>query len=60
FEQVKNELTPFYNNKEVIYQSQFDQNETSFKRWEENMAEKKTMIIERLEAMKEQLKDIQK
>ncbi|MCK4989463.1 MAG: CotH kinase family protein, partial [Bacteroidales bacterium] len=40
FEQVKNELTPFYYNKEVIFQSQFDQHETSFKLWEENMAEK--------------------
>ena len=59
FEQVKNELTPFYYNKEVIFQSQFDQHETSFKLWEENMAEKKAMLKERLSAMKEQLEDIQ-
>ena len=59
FEQVKNELTPFYYNKEVIFQSQFDQHETSFKLWEENMAEKKAMLKERLSAMKEQLKVIQ-
>jgi uncharacterized protein (DUF2164 family) len=59
FEQVKNELTPFYYNKEVIFQSQFDEHETSFKLWEENMAEKKAMLKERLSAMKEQLKDIQ-
>ena len=58
FEQVKNELTPFYYNKEVIFQSQFDKNETSFKLWEENMAEKKAMLKERLSAMKEQLKVI--
>lgn len=55
FDQVKYELTPFYENREVISQSRFDENETSSRLWEENMAEKKAFLKERLGAMKEQL-----
>ena len=59
FEQVKAELLPFYYNEEVVAQSRFDQLETSFRIWEENMEEKKAFIKDRLAAMKEQLKELQ-
>jgi spore coat protein H len=59
FEQVKMELTPFYNNNEVVMQSKFDKDETSYRLWEENMTEKKALLKQRLGEMKEQLKQIQ-
>jgi len=59
FAQVKDELTPFYNKEEVVAQSRFDQRETSFSIWEENMEEKRVFLRERLSAMKEQLKEVQ-
>jgi spore coat protein H len=59
FEQVKAELLPFYYKEEVVAQSRFDQHETSFSIWEENMEEKKAFIKDRLAAMKEQLKELQ-
>jgi spore coat protein H len=59
FEQVKGELLPFYSKEEVVAQSQFDQHETSFRIWEDNMEDKRALLKERLTAMKEQLKEIQ-
>jgi hypothetical protein len=58
FEQVKHELTPFYNRNEVIEQSQFDQDETNYNIWMENMEEKRDFIKNRLLTMKDQLKEI--
>ena len=58
FEQVKNELLPFYYNEEIVAQSQFDQHETSFKIWEANLEDKKAFVKDRLAAMKEQLKEV--
>jgi spore coat protein H len=59
FAQVKGELTPFYNNSEVVAQSKFDKDETSYRLWEKNMTEKKALLKQRLGDMKEQLKHIQ-
>jgi spore coat protein H len=59
FEQVRSELIPFYYQEELVAQSRFDQHETSFSIWEENMEEKKTFIKERLAGMKAQLKEVQ-
>lgn len=59
FEQVKAELLPFYYSEEMVAQSRFDQLETSFRIWEDNMEEKKAFIKNRLAAMKEQLKENQ-
>jgi spore coat protein H len=59
FEQVRSELIPFYYQEELVAQSRFDQLETSFSIWEENMEEKKTFIKERLAGMKAQLKEVQ-
>jgi len=59
FEEVKAELLPYYYKEDVVAQSRFDQLETSFRLWEENMEEKKAFIKDRLAAMKEQLKEVQ-
>ena len=59
FNQVKNELTPFYNNTEVIRQSMYDQDETTYGLWEENMADKRSFLESRLGEMKQQLNLIQ-
>jgi len=55
FSQVKNELTPFYNNTEVIRQSRYDHDETNYGLWEENMAVKWSFLKTRLGEMKQQL-----
>lgn len=57
FSSLRDELLPFYMKKEVVLQSRFDEKESSYERWEENMEHKKTFIKERLLAMKEQLKE---
>lgn len=59
FNQLQNELTPFYSNSEVVEQSRFDANETTYGLWEENMADKKSFLKGRLGEMKEQLNQIQ-
>jgi spore coat protein H len=55
FEQVRMELTPFYNNHEIVEQSKFDKNETTVKLWEENMLDKSALLKQRLSDMKQQL-----
>jgi spore coat protein H len=55
FDQVNNELLPFYYLEELVAQSRFDKDETSFQLWKENMQDKRTFIKERLLFMKEQL-----
>jgi len=59
FEQVRLELLPYYYRPEIISQSGFDQQETSYKLWEQNMEDKKNMLKNRLETMKEELQNIQ-
>jgi len=59
FEQARAELLPFYYREEIVAQSQFDQQETSFRSWEENLDEKKAFLKDRLAAMKEQLKEVE-
>ncbi len=56
FDQVENELTPYYEREEVVAQSSFDERECTYDTWEENMLGKRTLIKERLAAMQEQLK----
>ena len=59
FDLVKIELTPFYNNADVISQSRYDQDETTYSLWEENMADKRSFLKGRLGEMKQQLNQIQ-
>jgi hypothetical protein len=59
FEQVRRELLPYYYRPEIISQSGFDQQETSYKIWEQNMEDKRNLLKNRLETMKEELKNIQ-
>ncbi|MDX2432264.1 MAG: hypothetical protein QNK35_15105, partial [Bacteroides sp.] len=55
FSQVENELTPFYNNEEVVYQSRYDYKPTSFDLWQSNMQEKQALLEQRLESIRTQL-----
>jgi spore coat protein H len=59
FEQVKTELSPYYEKVKLVAQSQFDERESSFSLWEDNMEDKRAFLKERLTYMKEQLKEIQ-
>ena len=59
FEQVRQELLPFYYIEEVVAQSRYDQDECNFKSWEENMKDKKAFLKNRLSTMKENLKKVQ-
>jgi spore coat protein H len=55
FDQVESELAPFYDDPEVILQSEHDKNATSFILWKENMLHKKQLVIDRLESMRTQI-----
>jgi hypothetical protein len=55
FDQLEEELTPFYNDEAMIFQSTYDQNPTSFEIWQKNMQEKKSLLEVRLESMRKQL-----
>jgi hypothetical protein len=59
FEQVRQELLPFYYIDEVVAQSRYDQDECNFKIWEDNMQEKKAFLKDRLSSMKNELKEVQ-
>jgi spore coat protein H len=59
FEQVRQELLPFYSIEEVVAQSRYDQDECSFRSWEDNMQEKKAFLKDRLSGMKEHFKELQ-
>jgi len=55
FDQVEDELTPFYSESDIILQSQFDNNSTSLELWRNNMHEKRVFLEQRLEYMQNQL-----
>jgi spore coat protein H len=55
FEQVRLELLPYYQMEDVLQQSKFDQTETSYSLWEQNMEEKRNFLKNRLLSMKSQL-----
>lgn len=59
FDQLRHELIPFYYLEEVVAQSRFDEDETSFQIWEDNMRDKRSFLKQRLAALKEELKDVQ-
>jgi spore coat protein H len=59
FEQVRLELLPYYYRPEIISQSGFDQQETSYRLWDQNMKDKKDLLKNRLKAIKEELNNIQ-
>ena len=59
FEQVRQELLPFYYIDEVVAQSRYDQDECNFRIWEDNMQEKKAFLKDRLSSMKNELKEVQ-
>ena len=53
FSQIESELTPFYMNEEVVAQSKFDRDASSFSLWKENMLEKRyAHMKERFDAEK--------
>ena len=55
FQTIRSELGPYYQDEEIVAQSQYDRNPSSQKKWEENMTEKQAYLEERLRSMKEQL-----
>lgn len=55
FQNLKRELTPFYQNEKIVAQSQFDRDPTSMSKWEDNMREKKALMEARLTHMKTKL-----
>jgi len=55
FSQLKVELSPFYNDKEVVAQSEFDRDPSSRSLWETNMVEKQIFLEDRFNTMKNQL-----
>lgn len=55
FAEVKQELTPFYEEEAIILQSQYDQEASSLELWQSNMLEKQTFLENRLKEMKSQL-----
>jgi spore coat protein H len=59
FDQVRTELRPYYYWEEIIAQSRYDQKESTRDIWEVNMQEKKDLLKERLNLMKQQLKEVQ-
>jgi len=56
FDRVKDELTPFYGEEEMVLLSQYDRYPTSLELWQNNMDEKESLLKERLEFMKIRLK----
>lgn len=55
FDRISRELAVFYNNEDIINQSEFDRERTSIELWENNMEEKMGFLKERLGQMKQQL-----
>ncbi len=56
FRQIERELTPFYNDPELIEQSHYDRYPCNREEWEQNMMDKQAFLTERLEWMKSELK----
>ena len=56
FRQIERELTPFYNDAELIEQSHYDRYPCNRGEWEQNMIDKQAFLTERLEWMKSELK----
>ena len=59
FEQLTKELSPFYYQEELVDQSRFDERETNFRIWQENMEDKRSFLKKRLAAMKDKLKEVE-
>ena len=55
FQNLRSELTPFYQNEKIVAQSSFDRDPTSQQKWEDNMREKKAFLETRLQEMKKKL-----
>jgi spore coat protein H len=55
FGQLEAELTPFYNNKEVVAQSKYDRDATSLSLWRDNMREKQALLEERYDEIMKSL-----
>ena len=56
FQQLENELSPFYRNEETIQQSAYDKYPCTYELWRENMEDKKILVKQRLEMMQDRLK----
>lgn len=55
FGQIRNELSPFYTIDDVVSQSRYDRDSSSFELWQDNMIEKQAFLEKRLAFMKNNL-----
>jgi spore coat protein H len=55
FSQLESELTPFYLNEEVVAQSKFDRDASSYTLWKDNMQDKQKLLENRYAEMKARL-----
>ncbi len=55
FGQIEKELDPFYEQEPIILQSEYDRRPTSRELWQQNMQERLSFVLTRLEAMNNQL-----
>jgi spore coat protein H len=55
FTEVETELAPFYGDPRLVEPSRYDRRPTSLETWEQNMAEKKSFLLERLDWIKAEL-----
>jgi spore coat protein H len=55
FSQLESELTPFYLNEEVVAQSKFDRDASSYTLWKDNMQDKQELLENRYADMKARL-----
>jgi spore coat protein H len=55
FQEIGDELAPFYFNEDIIDQSQYDRQPTDRSRWEQNMDNRKEWLIRRLQTMKDHI-----
>jgi spore coat protein H len=55
FTQIEEELEPFYEQEPIILQSKYDRRPTSRELWQQNMQERLSFVLTRLEAMNDQL-----
>ena len=55
FSDLEKELTPYYEDPDLILQSQYDQRPTDLQSWHDNMDEKESFVLERLTQIKRKL-----
>jgi spore coat protein H len=55
FDELENTLTPFYQISEIVDQSKYDANKTNWNLFQKNIKSKRTLLVERIEWINEQI-----